>query len=59
MKIEQIIDVIKELAQSQGFYGRLLRDIENMSDGEFAYFKEVLEEQNFKDAVDLIIYLEG
>jgi hypothetical protein len=59
MKIEQIIEVIKDLAKSQGFYGRLLNDIENMSDGEFAYFKEVLEEQNFKDAVDLIIYLEG
>jgi hypothetical protein len=39
------------MSHSQGFYGRMLRDItdENL---------EYLEKQNFKDIVDLIMFLE-
>lgn len=43
---------------SQGFYGRLLRDME--ANEEFA--EDVLSEleaQNFGDAVDLVLYIEG
>lgn len=53
MNKEQIIEVIKNLAYSQGFYGRLLRQItENPS------ILDELEAQNFSDDIDLIMYLE-
>jgi hypothetical protein len=52
MNRNQIMEVITELSYSQGFYGRLKRD---MTDEALDY----LEAQNFKDSVDLILFLEG
>ena len=54
MNSEEILNTIKDLAKSQGFYGRLLEQIQ---DNEEAL--EYLEQQNFKDAVDLILFLES
>ena len=51
MDREQIIDALKTLAKGQGFYGRLL---ENMSDELLQH----LEEQNFGDILDMVLYLE-
>lgn len=54
MTKEQILNTIKSLAMSQGFYGRLLRDI---NDDE-----SILDElvaQNFADSLDLVMYLES
>ena len=57
-----ILATFRDLAHSQGFYGRLLRDLmwaqENDADAYEEYMQE-LESQNFKDAVDLILYIEG
>ena len=54
MNKEQILEVIKSLAKSQGFYGRLLEHInENPS------YLDFLEKQNFKDSVDFVLYMEG
>lgn len=50
---EQIYKAIKSLASSQGFYGRLLEQIEDHPE-----VLDVLEEQNFNDVIDLIMYLE-
>ena len=58
MKREQILETIRSLSMSQGFYGRLYNDL--MSDPE--YCEEAmafLEAQNFKDPVDLILCIEG
>lgn len=58
MKREQILETIRSLSMSQGFYGRLYNDL--MSDPE--YCEETmafLETQNFKDPVDLILCIEG
>jgi hypothetical protein len=52
MNRNQIMEVITELSYSQGFYGRLKR---NMTDEALDY----LEAQNFKDSLDLILFLEG
>ena len=46
------------LAQSQGFYGRLLRNIDEMDEEDREKVWSDLESQNFKDAVDLIMYIE-
>lgn len=53
MKKEQIYDAIRSLARSQGFYCDLLEYVENNEE-----YLEELEEQNFKDVVDLVLYLE-
>lgn len=58
MKREQILNVFKSLAMSQGFYGRLLRDIrENEEWGE--NFLASLEGQNFGSELDLILAIES
>lgn len=50
---DEILKIIKSLAQSQGFYGRLLEQIQNNEED-----LDYLEQQSFKDAVDLILFLE-
>ena len=54
MDREQILTTFQSLAQSQGYYGRLL---EQIKDNEGAL--DFLEAQNFADAVDLILFLES
>ena len=59
--IIQVIDVIRNLSHSQGFYSRLYTDILEMQrhDKEaFERFKTVMEAQEFKDDVDVVLYFE-
>lgn len=61
MKINEILDVVRELAKSQGLYGRLLAYWEELMENEPDEWKgvvKVLEAQNFKNAVDFILYFE-
>ena len=62
MKRNQILSVIKSLASSQGFYSKLYRSLKDAEVNNFdAYdsYLSLLEEQNFGDAVDLILFLES
>lgn len=62
MKINDILNEIRELANSQGFYGRLYRDLIELQQNDLEQYnsiKEELESQNFHDTLDLIMYLEG
>ena len=57
MKKHEILSTLKKLAKSQGMYGRLLNDlIENCV---LMDVLEELEEMNFKDEIDLILFLES
>lgn len=61
MKMEDILNAIRELANSQGFYGRLLRDIIELKENDLEGYnslKEELESQNFTDTLDMIMYFE-
>ena len=61
MDRDDILNAIAELAQSQGFYGRLLRDILEIRDEDpdrYEDFMIALEEQHFGDAVDMVLYFE-
>lgn len=61
MNREQIMDAIRQLAESQGYYGRFLQHLQTMQEEEperFDYTMGVLEEQNFKDTLDLVLFLE-
>ena len=59
MKIEQILKLFKSLAQSQGFYGRLLAELNDADEEVRENFWQHMENQNFKDSLDVILYLEG
>ena len=56
MKFDAIMDAIKDLSYSQGFYGRLYRAI--MESDNIDAIKEELEAQNFGDVVDMVLYFE-
>lgn len=49
----------KALANSQGFYGRVVEALESMSEAERERNLNVLEAQHFKDPVELVIYMES
>lgn len=57
MKKEEILSAIRSLAASQGSYGRLLSILTSNEPNAIAYL-EYLEEQNFKDIIDLVMFLE-
>lgn len=58
MNREQILDTFRSLACSQGFYGRLLRDIYEMDEYSRDEYLTYLESQNFSDSLDLILFIE-
>ena len=61
MDIEEVVDVIEMLADSQGFYGRLLEEIlyiEENCPKKYEAFREVIEKQEFKDPVDVVLFFE-
>ena len=58
MKRAEIISVIESLARHQGFYGRLLQGLSALNEDEREAVLADLEVQQFKDAVDLILFFE-
>lgn len=59
MKRTEIEKIMRSLAMSQGLYGRILNNINSLSEEEQESVWNELESQNFKDAVDLVMYIEG
>ena len=59
MKKQEILGAIKMLAKSQGSYGRLYENLMALSSKERCKVLQSLENQNFKDVVDMIMFLEG
>lgn len=62
MKREEILETIKMLASGQGCYSRLYRDLMELKAEDITQYNEIMEDlesHNFKDAVDLIIYIEN
>lgn len=55
MTREEILNLVKTLAGSQGFYTRLYQFLSEGSEESEEYL-EMLESKNFKDQVDLILY---
>ena len=59
MKKNEIMKTFKSLAQSQGLYVRIVDELESMSEPNRNMYLEGLEKQNFKDAVDLVMFMES
>ncbi len=53
----EIQNIVKRLALSQGFYGRLLESIESAEDPDAEWQK--LADQNLNDEVDLVLFIES
>lgn len=53
----EILNILRVLSNSQGFYGRMYRILSDNSE-DSNNFLEKLENENFRDAVDLLTYLE-
>lgn len=61
MKREEILEHIKGLSHSQGSYGHLYQTLMEMKEEDPEAYEEVMQEweaQNFKDPVELVIYIE-
>lgn len=58
MKRNDIINAITQLSYSQGFYGRLLRDLQSLDEGTYDEVMTELEAQNFSDTVDMVLFFE-
>ena len=62
MKINEILSAIRSLAQSQGFYSRLYSDLLSVKQNvpnDWADIVTVLENRNFKDTVDMVLFFES
>ena len=58
MDRNDIMAVFRDLARSQGLYGRIIEAIETCEPEQLEQFWEELEAQNFRNAVDVIMYIE-
>lgn len=61
MKMNDIICAIKDLARSQGYYGRLynnLRELQEEDPDEYERLAEEWEAEEFETTLDLVLYLE-
>lgn len=59
--IEEVVDVIEMLADSNGFYGQLLEEIlyvEENKPAQYEVFKGFIEKQEFKNPVDVVMFFE-
>lgn len=59
MNRKQILDAFRSLSRSQGFYGRLLEQIDSVDEETRDAFLSDLESRNFRDVVDLVMWIEG
>ena len=59
MKREEIMETIKSLASNQGLYGRLYRNLMELDEDEYNEVMTELESQNFKDGLDLVMFIES
>lgn len=59
MKREEMLKCFKQLAQSQGMWGRLLQQIDEMDEESRENMWAQLEAKNFKDRLDLIMFIEN
>ena len=61
-EFNDVINVLIELSHSQGFYGRLLNSIYELMEYEperFDMLVEEIENANFRNSLDVIMYFEG
>lgn len=61
-EFNDVINILIELSHSQGFYGRLLRDLSEIKKYEPERFDLIvmeIESQEFTNVLDIVMYFEG
>lgn len=58
MSADDVLETIKMLAKSQGFYQRLLSAYEDMEEENKELFRKQMEAQRFKEPIDVVMYFE-
>ena len=58
MDRKDILALFKSLAQSQGFYGRVLRAIEDANEDAREEFWQKMEAQKFTDDLEVVLFME-
>lgn len=61
LDIDDILNVIGDLSKSQGFYGRLQRDLIELRNNDADAWQDVvdnLEAQHFKTTLDVVFFFE-
>lgn len=58
LNFEDFIKLIKELSKSQGLYGRILREINELNEEELEKLKTAINKKHFKDNIDIILWIE-
>lgn len=61
MNVLQVLDVIRDLSHSQGFYSRLyetILEVKQNDEAAFNEFAKAVEAQNFRDSVDVVLFFE-
>lgn len=62
MKRSDILNTISDLSKTQGFYSRLKHNLEELFENDresYDSYLNNLEDKQFKDPVDLVMYLES
>ena len=59
MRVDDLIKLCKKLAPSQGFYGRLLAQLEDADEEMLADIDIAMQGANLNDELDIIMWLEG
>lgn len=62
MKREEILRLFKSLSKSNGYYGRLLADLNDLSQINPESYESImldLENQNFQTPLDVVLFVEG
>lgn len=59
MKRKEILKLFKSLSKSNGFYGRLLEDLNNLDPKDFESVMKYLEKQKFQTPLDVVLFVEG
>lgn len=57
--VKMFASTVKSFASCQGFYGRLIRDINDFNEYGLEQLKTDIKQQNFKDRLEVIMWLEG
>ena len=59
MTIKDLFELCEELSFSQGFYGRLLRQLNEMSEQDLHELDLQIKNANLQTSLDLILWLES
>lgn len=62
MKREEILRLFRSLSKGNGYYGRLVKDLEELKEINTESYESImldLENQNFQTPLDVVLFVEG